>query len=290
MAWGAAEGAVAALGRALRKARTPVCALKPGARKCPVPHPRGAAVCVGAVPDPPCLIISCMHADMRGDIQEIFKMTPHEKQVLMFSATLNSDMRAVCKKFMTNVRTHTRRRGHPLTRPLAAVLSASVQLCACSMRSSQCAIRGSPQRSAGRRRSPYTHWACRQHRGKRSDAAAKAMHSTPAERAHAAPQRLRPLHPARAPSIKYSIKPAGFGVCHWRLWPSWLVQVLWPWLLAGRPLIRLGCCMATRVCGPGLVRGTTACHVVPAACVLALRMFIADNCKGPMLPRCLVDI
>ncbi|KAG2449854.1 hypothetical protein HYH02_005377 [Chlamydomonas schloesseri] len=40
--------------------------------------------------------------DMRADCQEIFKMTPHEKQVMMFSATLNQDMRAVCKKFMTN--------------------------------------------------------------------------------------------------------------------------------------------------------------------------------------------
>merc|ERR1711971_1048884 len=38
--------------------------------------------------------------DMRKDVQEIFKATPHEKQVMMFSATLSSDMRAVCKKFM----------------------------------------------------------------------------------------------------------------------------------------------------------------------------------------------
>jgi len=38
--------------------------------------------------------------DMRKDVQEIFKATPHEKQVMMFSATLNTDMRAVCKKFM----------------------------------------------------------------------------------------------------------------------------------------------------------------------------------------------
>jgi superfamily II DNA/RNA helicase len=43
-------------------------------------------------------------ADMRGDIQEIFKMTPHDKQVMMFSATLNQEMRTVCKKFMSNVR------------------------------------------------------------------------------------------------------------------------------------------------------------------------------------------
>ena len=38
--------------------------------------------------------------DMRRDVQEIFKSTPHEKQVMMFSATLSSEMRTVCKKFM----------------------------------------------------------------------------------------------------------------------------------------------------------------------------------------------
>merc|ERR1740124_2015083 len=37
--------------------------------------------------------------DMRRDIQEIFKMTPHEKQVMMFSATLSKEIRPVCKKF-----------------------------------------------------------------------------------------------------------------------------------------------------------------------------------------------
>ena len=42
--------------------------------------------------------------DMRRDVQEIFKMTPHEKQVLMFSATLNKEIRPVCKKFMQDVR------------------------------------------------------------------------------------------------------------------------------------------------------------------------------------------
>jgi superfamily II DNA/RNA helicase len=38
--------------------------------------------------------------DMRRDVQEIFKLTPHEKQVMMFSATLNKEIRVVCKKFM----------------------------------------------------------------------------------------------------------------------------------------------------------------------------------------------
>uniref|UniRef100_A0A8R1XZX8 RNA helicase n=1 Tax=Onchocerca volvulus TaxID=6282 RepID=A0A8R1XZX8_ONCVO len=38
--------------------------------------------------------------DMRRDVQEIVKMTPQEKQVMMFSATLPRDLRVVCKKFM----------------------------------------------------------------------------------------------------------------------------------------------------------------------------------------------
>ena len=41
--------------------------------------------------------------DMLRDVQEIFKMTPHEKQVLMFSATLSKEIRPVCKKFMQDV-------------------------------------------------------------------------------------------------------------------------------------------------------------------------------------------
>jgi ATP-dependent RNA helicase UAP56/SUB2 len=38
--------------------------------------------------------------DMRRDVQEIFRSTPHTKQVMMFSATLSKDIRPVCKKFM----------------------------------------------------------------------------------------------------------------------------------------------------------------------------------------------
>jgi superfamily II DNA/RNA helicase len=38
--------------------------------------------------------------DMRGDVQDIFRMTPHEKQVMMFSATLSKEIRPICKKFM----------------------------------------------------------------------------------------------------------------------------------------------------------------------------------------------
>jgi len=40
--------------------------------------------------------------DMRRDVQKIFRMTPHSKQVMMFSATLSDDIRPVCKKFMHN--------------------------------------------------------------------------------------------------------------------------------------------------------------------------------------------
>jgi len=41
---------------------------------------------------------------MRKDVQQIFKFTPHVKQVMMFSATLSDDVRAVCKRFMHNPR------------------------------------------------------------------------------------------------------------------------------------------------------------------------------------------
>lgn len=40
---------------------------------------------------------------MRKDVQEIFRNTPHEKQVMMFSATLSKEIRPVCKKFMQDV-------------------------------------------------------------------------------------------------------------------------------------------------------------------------------------------
>lgn len=41
--------------------------------------------------------------DMRADVQGIFKKTPHDKQVMMFSATLSAEVRPVCKKFMRDV-------------------------------------------------------------------------------------------------------------------------------------------------------------------------------------------
>merc|ERR1719230_1001521 len=37
--------------------------------------------------------------DMRKDIQEIFRTTPHQKQVMMFSATLSKEIRPVCRRF-----------------------------------------------------------------------------------------------------------------------------------------------------------------------------------------------
>jgi len=40
--------------------------------------------------------------DMRKDVQKIFMMTPVQKQVMMFSATIGQDLRPVCKKFMYN--------------------------------------------------------------------------------------------------------------------------------------------------------------------------------------------
>jgi len=40
--------------------------------------------------------------EMRKDVQDIFRATPREKQVMMFSATLAKDIRPVCKKFTNN--------------------------------------------------------------------------------------------------------------------------------------------------------------------------------------------
>lgn len=51
-----------------------------------------------------CVPICDVAADMRGDVQAIFKETPHDKQVMMFSATLAKEIRGVCKKFMNKVR------------------------------------------------------------------------------------------------------------------------------------------------------------------------------------------
>lgn len=37
------------------------------------------------------------------DVQEIIKMTPRDKQVMMFSETLSKEIRPVCNKFMQDV-------------------------------------------------------------------------------------------------------------------------------------------------------------------------------------------
>lgn len=39
---------------------------------------------------------------MRRDVQDIFKTTPMQKQVMMFSATLSKATKPICEKFMRN--------------------------------------------------------------------------------------------------------------------------------------------------------------------------------------------
>lgn len=39
---------------------------------------------------------------MRADVQTIFKATPHQKQVMMFSATMSAEVKNICRKFMKN--------------------------------------------------------------------------------------------------------------------------------------------------------------------------------------------
>lgn len=39
---------------------------------------------------------------MRSDVQIIFKATPHNKQVMMFSATMAPEVKNICRKFMKN--------------------------------------------------------------------------------------------------------------------------------------------------------------------------------------------
>ena len=66
---------------------------------------------------------------MRKDVQKIFTSTPHDKQVMMFSATLSQEIRPVCKKFMSDVCPFSRLASLPhswtaLARPMAAVIAA----------------------------------------------------------------------------------------------------------------------------------------------------------------------
>ena len=39
---------------------------------------------------------------MRSDVQQIFRATPAQKQVMMFSATMSADVKGICRKFMRN--------------------------------------------------------------------------------------------------------------------------------------------------------------------------------------------
>ncbi|XBW35074.1 hypothetical protein QEN19_000637 [Hanseniaspora menglaensis] len=39
---------------------------------------------------------------MRRDVQEIFRQTPREKQTMMFTATLNDEMKPICRRFLQN--------------------------------------------------------------------------------------------------------------------------------------------------------------------------------------------
>lgn len=50
------------------------------------------------------MILNLLLLDMRRDVQEIFRMTPHQKQVMMFSATMSKEIRPVCRNFMQDVR------------------------------------------------------------------------------------------------------------------------------------------------------------------------------------------
>merc|ERR1712139_616093 len=56
--------------------------------------------------EPPLVLDECDKCldklDMRGDVQKIFMATPKKKQVMMFSATMSAETRALIKKFMTD--------------------------------------------------------------------------------------------------------------------------------------------------------------------------------------------
>ncbi|KAI9163376.1 ATP-dependent RNA helicase SUB2 [Paramyrothecium foliicola] len=44
--------------------------------------------------------------DMRTDVQDVFRATPPQKQVMMFSATLSDEIKPICRKFMQNPTEH----------------------------------------------------------------------------------------------------------------------------------------------------------------------------------------
>lgn len=47
-----------------------------------------------------------MRLDMRTDVQDVFRATPTQKQVMMFSATLANEIKPICRKFMQNPTEH----------------------------------------------------------------------------------------------------------------------------------------------------------------------------------------
>lgn len=80
---------------------------------------------------------------MRGDVQAIFKETPHDKQVMMFSATLAKEIRGVCKKFMNKVRASWKQdtfstAGQPNQAPVAAASLSSSSIHSFSLQSCLC--------------------------------------------------------------------------------------------------------------------------------------------------------
>jgi hypothetical protein len=74
---------------------------------------------------------------MRRDVQRIFTLTPHEKQVMMFSATLDKAIRPICRKFCQDV--------SKLSPELSTFSSNQVPCCLCSRwKSSSMMIPSSP--------------------------------------------------------------------------------------------------------------------------------------------------
>ena len=54
-----------------------------------------------------CVVSLPLHerVESRRAIQEVFRSTPIDKQVMMFTATLSPQAKAVCMKYMQNVNT-----------------------------------------------------------------------------------------------------------------------------------------------------------------------------------------
>ena len=53
-----------------------------------------------------CVVSLPLHerVESRRAIQEVFRSTPIDKQVMMFTATLSTQAKAVCMKYMQNVK------------------------------------------------------------------------------------------------------------------------------------------------------------------------------------------